>query len=166
MVIWFVLTRLGEEHALPALAPRRHLEDVDDLALPFLIEDPGLDLLGDRLGGNVQPELLERVVAPGQDVHHEEGVEEGQETREDQDGPVERQQAHAAGPHGDQLAVGRQPAHGNQRAEQQRHRQRQDHDVRQRIQQQLADDRHRQPPADDHLRRGEQEPDEKDEGID
>jgi hypothetical protein len=158
--------RFGQEDPLPALLAGRNLEDVDHLAVPLLVEHPRLYLARDALCGDLQAQLLQGVVAPGQRVDHEQGVDHGEEAREEQNRPVEGEEAHAAGAHGDQLAVRRQPADGDQDAEQERHRQGKDHDVRHGVQQQLADDRDRKAAADDHLGRLEQEPDEQDEGID
>jgi hypothetical protein len=110
---------LGQENAFPAAARRRHLEDVDRFADPFLVEDPRLDLLRHGLGHDVEAQLLQRVVAPGQDVDHQQGVEDREHRRDQQHRAIQGQQADAAGAHRGQLAVRGKAADRDQDAEEQ-----------------------------------------------
>ena len=157
---------IGEEDAFPLLVAGRSLEDVEDLSLPFVVEDPRLDLLGDGARQDVEVEPGDGAVALRQQVDHQQAVEDGQERRQREDRAQQAVDAHPGRPHGDELAVRGQTSDPDQNPQEQRHRDGQDDDVGQRIEHQLPDDRRRKAPPDDHLGRGEQELEQQNERVD
>ncbi|MEZ5313079.1 MAG: hypothetical protein R2862_05180 [Thermoanaerobaculia bacterium] len=149
---------IGEEDPAPVTsAITGHSEDVEHFALPLCVEDARLDLLADGAGQDVEIEPRDRVVSARQDADHQNRVDEHQEAGEDQDGAQDADDADPVRAQGDQLAVRSHAPDSDQDPEQQRHRNRQDDDVRQRVEQQTSDRSDRQASTDDHLRRAEQE---------
>ena len=156
----------GQERALPALLAGRRLEDVEHLVLPTGVGHSGLDFFGQALGQDFDPQLLEGVIALRQDLEHQVDVETGQQRRQRQDRTVEREQANTGSADRDQLAVGRHTPDGDQDGEEERHRDRQHHDVGQRQEQQPADGLEADVAADEELRRSEEDLQQENEGVD
>jgi hypothetical protein len=155
---------VGEKHPFPVLPPAGGFEDIEDLALPLVVEDARLHLLRDRAGQNVEVEPGDGAVALRQEVDHQQAVDHGQHGREQQDGAQQAVDAGAGRAQGDELAVGRQAADAD-RTQQEGHRDGQNDDIGQRIEHQLADDRSRQAAPDDHLGRAEEELEQQNERV-
>ncbi len=157
---------IGEKDPLPVLVPRRGLEDVEHLSLPLVVEDPRLDLLGDGAGQDVEVEPGDRAIALRQEVDHQQAVDQGQDGRQQEDRAQQAIDADTRRTQRDQLAVGGQPPDADENPQEKGHRDGQDDDIGQGIEDQLADDRCRQAPPDDHLGRGEEKLEQEDERID
>ena len=131
---------VGQEHAAPAVLVLGRLEDVEHALLEAVVEHPGLDLLVHTPLQDRQLQFARRLVARRQSDGHQVCGYRGQQQTHEQDRPVDREQADSRGPHGNQLAVGSHPADGQQDGEQERHRNRQDDDLRQVVREELEHD--------------------------
>ena len=103
------LRRIRQEDARPAAA-RAVAADVQDLAREPFIEESGFDVRIGLLREEMERDLTEALVAVRDGFHHHVQVGQGDDDREDEDGPQEAKRVDAARQQRHGLAVAGQPA--------------------------------------------------------
>lgn len=89
--------RIGEKHAAPDRIAGRGFEYVKYFTRKIIVEDSRLDLLADRLGEDSEPQVLQRLVANGQQLQGEVEVDQAEREREEDDRTRQAIEADAAG---------------------------------------------------------------------